>query len=143
VTNYVLEPGNPFDFTRDELDAIAAEIGEQIPNVDVSIKLRDERGYGVSLVEVMRISTEVADAVKATAEAAGVIALIVAWMRSRWNKDRKDHPDGRPRPRSVVLYGPNGEILRSVQIDAPDGAPVEEEGGDIPSVGDPPPEVSP
>jgi hypothetical protein len=127
MTHYVLEPGNPYDFSQEELGALAAEITERIPAADISVKFRNERGYGVSLVEVIRVWTDIADAVKAAAEAGAVIALAVGWMRSRWRKDRDDHPDEPPRPRSVMLYGPGGEVLRSVRIDAPDGAPMEEE----------------
>jgi hypothetical protein len=52
-------------------------------------------------------------ALHATSDAAAVLVLAdhVAGWASRWYKSRGGDP-----PRRVALYGPNGEVLKSVEV---------------------------
>ena len=94
------------------------------PEVAVEVVMPEERGYGVTLHEVLRIWTEVKESENAIFQTVVGVKLAVEWMRKRWQKDSDDHPGQRPRPRSVLIYGPNGEPLERVQIDLPAGQPI-------------------
>jgi hypothetical protein len=124
LAEVLLEPGNPYDMSVDELAGLQAEIIEAVPDVDVFPALRPEAGYGVTFVEVLHVWIQVSEAVDAAAVIAGVTTKVVAWMRRRWQVDQEEHP-GTARPRNVVIYGPTGEPLREVGIEMPMGEPVE------------------
>src|SRR4051794_15205091 len=111
----VIEPGNPHDFTQDELEELGAELREAEPDLDVQFAVREERGYGVGLIEVLHVFVENKDLILA---GGGALAALVRWLKKRWEKDR--------RPRSVIFYGPDGEPVKNILVDAPDGDPVEE-----------------
>src|SRR4051794_36612009 len=107
----LLEPGNPHDFSSDELDEIVAAMEAEDPEVEVQIALRNERGYGVTLAEVVHVFVENKDVILPTA---GALAGLVKWLAKRWK-------DGNRRPKSVLIYGPRGEPLKAVRVDASSG----------------------
>ena len=45
-----LEPGNPFDFDRDEVELLGESIGNDLPEEQLTVEtlFREEEGYGVS-----------------------------------------------------------------------------------------------
>lgn len=117
----ILEPGNPHDLDRATLDDLAAELRGVSPEYAVDVFVGEERGYGVTLSEVLRIYMEAGDVAGNTAALLAPFFAAAEWARRRWHRDLKDAPDQNPRPRAVTLYGPDGEALRSVKIDLPDG----------------------
>lgn len=123
----VLEPGNPQDFTEEELQALAENIRDQMPGITPRIVVREERGYGVTWAEVIHIYSMAKDVAANLAFWSGVLAPVVLWARARWKKDRELHPEATPRPRIVTLYGPDGTPLKQIRVAHPDGATTEEE----------------
>lgn len=118
MAEYTLLPGNPYDFTSDELKDLEREVRSQAPGVDVALGEKVERGYGVTLYEVIQV---VADVRGAGGDL--VLVAVVAWLRKRWRRDQA--AGRRPRPRSVVLLDSDGKKLRSIDIDEPEGEPRE------------------
>ncbi len=118
MVNYLLQPGNPHDFTRDELEDLELLVRTRVPGTDVRLQDKDEQGYGVTLYEVIQV---VADVRGAGGDI--VLGAVAMWLRQRWKRDKA--AGRRPRPRSVVLLDSNGEKLGAIDIDEPDGEPRE------------------
>jgi hypothetical protein len=114
-----LEPGNPHDFTDGALEELRDSIAHDSPEIDATVSLREEHGYGTTFGEVLRIYVEATEITSGTLGTFGPFVLAIRWAQRRWRKDREDHQ--RPRPRFVSLYGPDGTILKSVKIDLPSG----------------------
>lgn len=112
----LIEPGNPFDFTDEELDELIAAIQNDAPDRRVEVAVREEVGYGVTLIEVLHVFVEHKEEISLTA---GAVGAVIRWMKRRWERDKG-------RQRTVLIWGPRGEPLKSVKIDDPDGEPVEE-----------------
>ena len=128
--HYILEPGNPYDFSQSELEGLRAEIEAQFDDARVELARRPERGYGVTLHEVLAVWDLATDIVGDVTTVAGPIGLIVSWMRRRSRKERDEHPDSQPRPRTIEILGPDGRVLKTVVIEDPDAEPHVEHGDD-------------
>ncbi|MER8116464.1 hypothetical protein [Streptomyces sp. NPDC094031] len=114
---------NPYDFDSAELEEVAQIIRAAASELDVQVMERSERGYGVNAGETLDLllNTTITSAISIAMPA------LVAWARARWKHEREEHPELPPRQRSVrIIYGPTGEVLRSVVVDLPDGEPSEE-----------------
>jgi hypothetical protein len=129
----LIVPGNPYDFDADDLESLRAELEEEFKGLKVAVAPPPVRGYGVTLHEVIsvwNVAVDVAgDFTTLSTAVGGPIALIVAWMRRRARREREEHPNAPPRPRSVELLGRDGEVIKTVVIDDPDKDPRIEEGG--------------
>jgi len=119
-----IEPANPFDLQDDELAPLLVELGQQ--DVRVSVVRRPETGYGVTWWEVINVWVDISEVLGGTVAALDLLRIIVEWTRRRWQRDKDDRPDAVPRPRSVILYGPDGRAIKSVLIDEPHGEPEEQ-----------------
>jgi len=129
VSEIKIRPSNPYDFSPEELSELAEEIRQEDPTVEVEVDSLPEQGYGVTPVEVIAIITATGGSVAAVKETAKAAQTAINWMRKRWQKD-KEKAVGPPRRRTVrILYGPDGDELKSVTIDEPDGSPEEQSGG--------------
>lgn len=119
-----LRAPNPYDFTPEELAEAAALIRNAAPSLNVDVLDHTEHGYGVDAGETLDLLVNSAvPAVMAVA-----VQAAVDWMKERLRRERDEHPELPPRPRTVrVLHGPNGEVLSRVTID--DEAEPQSEGG--------------
>jgi hypothetical protein len=123
MSAFVIEPGNSYDFLPADLFELERTIKEADPAVTVEVVFPEERGYGTTLHEVLRIWTEVKDSGEAIATTVTGVKLAIEFMRRRWLKDRDEHAGELPRPRDVIIFGPDGMPLESVKIDLPEGDP--------------------
>jgi len=126
MTQVVLEPGNPHDFTQNELDELSKLLQEQ-HGVDVRTAFRPQRGYGITFPEVINVFVDVSEAASSIAGGIAVLKTVVTWAQNRWRKDRDKDTRSKPRPRVVVLYDGGGKLLKRVTVDSPSGEPTEEE----------------
>lgn len=117
-----IRPGNPNDFSTDELQELHERIS-RAASVPVSVEPNPQRGYGVTLWEVMDIVSTVGGAAAAVEMALRGFAAVVKWMQERWRREKQNNPNRRIRPKCVTLYDGEGKILRTVLIDEPDGEP--------------------
>jgi hypothetical protein len=112
----IIRPENPHDFSEEDVDDLKRHLAVEAAEADFVVDLGEERGYGVNLYEVVQVVADV--------RGAGgdyVIAGLLLWMRKRWKRD-KDR-SGQPRPRSVIVLDEDGKVVRSYDIDEPDGEP--------------------
>lgn len=114
MTEFKIQPGNPHDFKPEELANLISEVRSQVTGIDVIAQEKVEQGYGVTLYEVIQV---VADVRGAGGDL--VLGAIAMWLRNRWKRDKD--AGRRPRPRSVVLLDAEGNKLKSIDIDEPDG----------------------
>jgi len=105
-----------------DLSAALAEVG-----ITSEVDYQPPQGRGVTWYEVTLIylGMKAADAVSghvldATIER--ISAAVVGWAKSRFRKD----PDNR-RPKSITVYGPDGNEIKTITVQS-DGI-VEEDGG--------------
>jgi hypothetical protein len=120
-----IEPGNPHDFTRAELNEVAELVRAEQPDADVHICVRPERGYGVTDYEVLKLVIEAAGV---TVGGLALVQKVIEWCAKRWKNDLE--ATGRPRRRSVMIYDANGRPVKHVRIQEPDGVPIVEDPGE-------------
>ncbi len=107
----VLDPGNPHDFTDGDLESLRDELAQEL-DTSVAIDRREERGQGVTFIEILHVWMEIGEVAST-----GLLATRLAtWLLSRRSKEAED--TDRPRPRSANIYGPTGEILKTVRVEA-------------------------
>lgn len=126
--DYLIEPGNPYDFSPDELDELRRELASE--GVSVAIARRPERGYGVTFVEVLHVWNLVTDVVGDVTTMVGPVAVVCRYLRRRAQREREQHPDAKPRPRVVTLLGPDGRVVKRIVLDDADSDPRFEDGDD-------------
>jgi hypothetical protein len=126
----VVEPGNPYDFTRDALDALRREIELTDGSLEVVLDVREERGYGVTLHEVIRLVWEGTEDISTAGGAVSAFAIAVKLAKARWWKAKNEHPAQSPRPRSVTLYDARGNPVKAIVIDEPNGEAAQDEAGE-------------
>lgn len=81
-------------------------------DTSVAIDRREERGQGVTFIEILHVWMEIGEVAST-----GLLATRLAtWLLSRRSKEAED--TDRPRPRSANIYGPTGEILKTVRVEA-------------------------
>jgi hypothetical protein len=122
----IFEPANPHDFSEEELQDAAVAIAGDVADTTVHIHVRKERGYGVTVEEVIHLWILGATAVTATGAAVAVLTNAVNWVRERSRNDRSSHPESKPRPRTLLLYDGTGKPLKRVRVSDPDQDPIEE-----------------
>lgn len=102
---------NPLDPTPDELEDLALDIQRLHPDYEVILMTGERPRVGVSLWEVIECYVPWSD--MASAAAGALTAELVRWLRNRFEK----LPG---RPKSMVIYGPNGEVLKEIEMQSPE-----------------------
>jgi hypothetical protein len=108
VARIVLQPGNPLDLTSEDLMPLVhglERLGSE--GQEVIITERPTRGYGVTWWQVLLIyvGMKAGDALINS-----VVSSAVDWA--------KNHLSEGGRPHYIGIYGPDGEIIRAVEVDA-------------------------
>ncbi|WP_405993074.1 hypothetical protein [Streptomyces sp. NBC_00986] len=127
-----LRSANPYDFSQEELEQVASLLREE-PELEVTVDVQPERGYGVTPIEVVVLAfigkALAGGAIGAVGEMA--VKKVAHWARARWRREKEAHPEFPPRPTMIqVLYGPGGDVLKEILIDLPDGEPREKTPGE-------------
>jgi hypothetical protein len=125
MTRVFIEPGNPHDISRADLEDLATLVREGQSGLAVEVSIGEEQGYGVTFAEVLRIYMDAGEVAGDTAALFAPFWIAVRWMRARWTRDKETHEGEQPRTRYVTLYGADGKKLKSVKIDTPEGEPEE------------------
>jgi hypothetical protein len=119
MTTIRVQPGNALDFEEDDLEALADAIRATSGGTAVETVSKEQWGRAVTWWEVVDfLLTEGAGHV-----VDAVIGAAIMWARQRLKRKKDAEPDRQPRPVWVTLYGPDGGILKSVQITDPDNEP--------------------
>lgn len=108
----LLKPSNPLDVEPSELEDLAAAIRQLDLGYEVEIPPPEYmKGYGVTWWEVVNVYVpweKVQDAAIGS-----LTTAITAWIVKRFKKVPN-------RPKSVIIWGPKGEHLKSVDIEKPE-----------------------
>ena len=108
----ILEPGNPLDLRRDKLEPLMNAILELDSSYEVRLAFNDQRGYGVTWWQVLHVWLPWAGVALGGAAAKKIVELAIDWAHHRLKGDEPNH-----RPRSVSIYGPDGQILKQIRVD--------------------------
>jgi len=118
--DFVVVPGNPFDTTVESLDPLLAQLRQEGSTAEV--RVREERGYGVTFIEVVllyvaykamdKVVDRALDRTVDKAESAGT-----RW----WAKRRLER---RNRPATVLICDEDGNVLRSLECRPEDVTPL-------------------
>ncbi len=125
MQEFRIQPGNPNDFTEEELGDLLKSV-DDLNGAKVRLGKRDERGYGVTFYEVIQVVADIR-AAGGDVVLGALLHCIVTWLKRRWQCDRDEHSGAPPRPRSIVLLDSKGNKIRTINIDEPDGEPQEEQ----------------
>lgn len=106
----VFDPGNPHDFTDGGLEEFQVAMAQEF-ETDVIIDRREERGQGVTFVEILHIWIEAGE----IASPAIIAKQVGGWLRTRRRSEAEITP--KPRTRLADIYGPTGELLKSVRVE--------------------------
>jgi hypothetical protein len=118
----ILDPTNPLDFERAELEELAAELGGEVEGAEVSVHLRDEHGYGGPLPEVLIIWIGIGGFSAATLATWTLVEKVGKFLQGRWKREAEVcEPDEKPRKRSASFVDVDGKPLLTVQVDLPHG----------------------
>lgn len=118
----IIDPTNPLDFERAELEDLAADLGGGLEDADVSVHLRDEHGYGGPLPVVLVIWIGAGGAASATLAIWTLGEKVGKFLQSHWRKEAEDcEPDEKPRAHSASFVDLDGKPLLTVRVDLSDG----------------------
>jgi hypothetical protein len=108
VSKIIIEVKNPHDITPEEAEELAEAVRASYPKYKVRVEGTGYTGYAVTLYEVLRIWLLTTVGTKIVEQ---LTKLAIEWARQRFNRQGK-----KPRTTSISIYGPNGEVLRSVVL---------------------------
>jgi hypothetical protein len=124
----LVDPGNPYDFSQEEIDKLVDELRRAEPDAEILSHFRDETEYGGGITELVHLWIQLKDAgiefrhlVNEDWPSIAFIATAVGWLRKRWKNDKDKNP--LPRPRQLRVYDQEARRIVQVDIDLPDGEP--------------------
>ncbi len=119
--SFVIVPRNPYDTTPESLTPMIEALGEE-DGATVAVRNRPERGYGVTLIEVvviyigLRVLDGVTDRIIERSLDKAESACTRWWAKRRL--ERKN------RPANLLICDEDGNILRSLEYRPEEDAPV-------------------
>ena len=126
----IIEPQNSLEMSADELtslvDSLQLLLSEEsaISPIAVTIAYEEPLGQANNLWEILHVFLPSSNLVK-DAIWTKIGDCIAAFMRSRFRK-----PHEAERPRVTHIYGPHGEILKTVILRSADDNPDWQDGGE-------------
>ena len=114
----ILEPGNPLDLKLEKLKSLISELQEQDPEYNIQFVSTELTGYGVTFWEVLYVWLLWVGIKTAEAAIPKIVDLFIKWAHNRFHQE-----GGEKRPKYVAIYGPNGEVLKSVLVRSKDSEP--------------------
>jgi hypothetical protein len=106
---------NPSDITMEEAEQVAQAIRALNPNCEVRVRAHLTEGKGITWFEILSITLGAgAWATKLLAEdtAKEIAKRAVDWARERFKGRRSNSR----RPVYIPIYGPDGQVLKSVVV---------------------------
>jgi hypothetical protein len=107
MNKIIIEPKNPLDLTPEEAEELAKAIRISYPKYEVQVKSNGYRGYGVTLYQVITITVLGAVTEEIIKQ---IVKLSIDWARERLKQKRS------ARTTSITIYGPKGQVLKSVVV---------------------------
>ena len=126
---FILEPNNSLEMTADDLEPLIREIqailekGDDVDDVEVIVYAEDPYGVANDFQEVLNVFLPNAEIIR-TAVWSSIELAIVGFMKARFKR-----PHEQKRTRKNFIYGPDGEILKSVTIENEEDDPTWDDEG--------------
>jgi hypothetical protein len=119
----ILESDNAKNLSADELRLLAGELADLLRNagqehLTVNSVAHEPKGAGNNFADVLFVFLPTADFVKDQVWGL-VLPRVVSFMRKRFSRKHEA-----TRPRVVILYGPDGQPLREIELKSADSEPV-------------------
>ncbi len=121
-SSIILESDNSKNLSADELGGLVGELegvlrdaGQE--HLTVAGVAHEPRGAGNNWVDVLAVFLPSAEFVKEQVFAL-LLPHVVTFMRKRFSRKHEA-----TRPRIVILYGPDGQPLKEIELKTPDGEP--------------------
>ena len=108
-----VEPQNPRDLSEDYLSELIQDLRAAHPEAGVRYAGLEQKGYGVTWWEVLRIwvTTDAVGGAVAGALVTELVNIAVGWARGRLDREGPSK-----RPKYVAILGPDGKVLKSVLV---------------------------
>jgi hypothetical protein len=117
----LLEPGNPYDITIEDLEPLKARL-QECSELDVMIAYHPPRGAGITLDEVLHVWLPSAEFLRDEAYSL-LLGGIIGYMRARFKNRR-----GEKRRKMIIIRDEHGRELKRIIIEE-DQAPERTEDG--------------
>lgn len=118
----LLEPGNPYDITKEDLEELRQQLRAQLNGVEVAVAYHPHKGAGVTLDEVLHIWLPGWEFLRDE----GYSMLLGAAIESMRQRFARRH--GAKRRKVIVIHGPDGGEVEQITLQDPD-SPEEHESG--------------
>ncbi len=124
----LLQPGNPDDFEPEDFQELIDALRKLDQGYEVRLAYNEQIGHRVTWAEAITLWLSIA------ADAITIMAIVgqgIAWAQAGFEKEKKEQvqqaiesgeamPDVRYRPKYITIYGPDGNVLKSVVKRNPD-----------------------
>jgi len=107
MSEIIIQPKNPLDLTPEEAEELAKAIRISYPRYKVQVKIDGYKGYAVTLYQVITVAVLAAVTEEIVKQ---IVKLSVDWARERFKQNRS------ARTTSIMIYGPKGEVLKSLVV---------------------------
>jgi hypothetical protein len=107
MSKIIIQPKNPLDLKPEEAEELAKAIRASYPKYKVQVKINGYKGYAVTLSQVITIAILGAVTEEIIKQ---IVKLAVDWARERFKQKRS------ARSTSITIYGPKGEVLKSLFV---------------------------
>jgi hypothetical protein len=104
MTKIIIQPKNPLDLIPEEAEELAKAIRVSYPKYKVQVKTNGYKGYAVTLYQVITIAVLGAATEEIIKQ---IVKLSVNWARERLKQKRSAR---------TTIYGPKGEVLKSLVV---------------------------
>lgn len=107
MSKIIVRPKNPRDIVPEEAEELAKAIRVCCPKYEVQVKINGYRGYAVTWYEVIEIAV--------VSGLTGEVVRLISKVTINWARERfKQKESGRPK--AIVIFGPKGEVLKSLHL---------------------------
>ena len=118
----LLEPGNPYDTTKEDLEELRQTLAEQLDGVDVAVAYYDPKGAGVTHDEVLHLWLPGWEFLRDEGYSM-LLGAALNEMRKRFQRKR-----GAKRRKVIVIHDPDGGEVETVSLQDPESAEEHEPG---------------
>ena len=107
MNKITIQTKNPAVITPEEAEKLAEAIRISYPEYEVQVEINEYEGYAVTWYEVIKIAVVSGVVEEITKQ---IIKLAVDWARERFKQKQS------VRPTSITIFGPKGEVLKSLVV---------------------------
>jgi hypothetical protein len=118
----LLEPGNPYDITQEDLEELRRQLTAQLDGVEIAVAYYPPKGAGVTLDEVLHIWLPGWEFLRDE----GYSILLGAAIESMRQRFTRRH--GAKRRKVIVIHDPDGGEVETITLKDPDSAEEHESG---------------